>query len=194
MINYLSKTLVGATLLFAVSCASDTESLEETDLASTGTSLLSEPDGDSRVRPVKGSTYYIKNVSTGNFLDVSGVSKKSGANVHLWDFTGSDNQKWKITGFGDNARLTAKHSNMSLDVKDWSKNDGGNIHQWTQTQGVNQKWTIVSTNDGTNRFYIKSIHSNLHLANGSFSDENGVNVEQNNPNLNYYQWAFYKTN
>ncbi len=41
-------------------------------------------------------TYFIKNIHSNLFLDVEGYSMDAGAKIHQWEYTGVDNQKFKI--------------------------------------------------------------------------------------------------
>lgn len=89
------------------------------------------------VEPVKQA--YYKSRVRGNFcVDVSGVSKKQGAQVYMWDCWNGPNQRWKMDS---KRRLVSENSGMCLDVYESRTHDGAGIIQWPCHDGGNQKWT-----------------------------------------------------
>ena len=74
----------------------------------------------------------------GNFcLDVAGVSRSAGGNLHFWDCWGGPNQQWRMD---DRNRLVSLNSGMCLDVYGGNPNNGAEVVQWPCHDGANQKW------------------------------------------------------
>lgn len=97
-----------------------------------------------------GSQYYIKNVSTGTFLDVSNGKDANGTKVVGYAYHGSSNQKWKlvrITGTTYKMVSVCSGSGRVLDVT------GSNLDIWSDAGYSSQKFTLSRNSDGT--YYIK---------------------------------------
>lgn len=76
-------------------------------------------------------------------LDVASGSSENSANIQLWGYGNSYNQKFAIQKNDDGtfSILTKASSNSKcLDVAANSKNDGANVLQYTFKNGNNQKW------------------------------------------------------
>ena len=188
------RSVLSLGLLAMVSCSADTESLD--GISSESESLkVSEPPSTSRVQPVKGKTYYIKNVLSQKYMDVSRNSKSNGANVHQWAFTGANNQKWKIEDFEGNARLISVHSGKSLDIEGKSISNKANVQQWASSGNENQKFRITATSSG--RFFIENVGAGKRLRVEGTETGNGANIIQyfhSGSDQSAREWAFYETN
>ena len=88
--------------------------------------------------------YIVSEANPNLALDVAGASKNNGANVVIWDFVGSNNQKWIIRG----QEITSVNSGKAMDIQGGEKK-GAKIIQWDPNHGPNQKWYFH--NDGTIR-------------------------------------------
>jgi|GEM_PF-2044013 len=110
-------------------------------------------------------------------LDVSGVSKQTGANVIQWDCHGGDNQSWRLIPKGHGYyMIVAKHSNKCLDVAGIGTQDNANIYQWDCHGGDNQLWKIVPKDSGYRLIVPK--HSNKCADVDGWGTHNGANVKQ----------------
>jgi hypothetical protein len=88
--------------------------------------------------------YSVVGLSSGKYLDVSGISTADGANIHIWQSTGADNQRFNFTPTSEGYyRITPVHSGKSVDVNAGSTADGANVQQWTYTGADNQQWMLV---------------------------------------------------
>ena len=98
-------------------------------------------NGYHRISPV---------ISTGQALDVSGVSSSDGANIQTWQWNGGNNQQWSFISNGNGRyQIRARHSNKCVDVEYLSTSDGANIQQWTCVSGQsNQLFEVRSANSG----------------------------------------------
>lgn len=91
------------------------------------------------------STYYIRNVSNGKYMDVEGYNYSSGANVFSCVFNAGNNQQFKLVSAGapNQYRLVAQHSgkavtrtvypDMNLLVSDYDENNPRQV--FTITEG-----------------------------------------------------------
>ncbi|MDN5217249.1 RICIN domain-containing protein [Fulvivirgaceae bacterium BMA12] len=137
-------------------------------------------------------TYTIVNANSGLLMDVSGGSSLNGANVIQWTANGGDNQKWNITGIGnDEYKLINVSSQKSLDINNASAANGANVIQWNYSGSSNQKFKLVPAGDG--KFNIKPVHSNKCIAisgGGTAAGDNVIQWECNGVTANEQKWMF----
>ena len=91
-------------------------------------------------------TYYIKNVSSGLYLDVANGSSADGANIQQWGLGRNDSQKFKIVsdGNGEYHILTgASNYNSCIDIVNGNSANGTNIDQWKYWGGDGQLWRLT---------------------------------------------------
>lgn len=124
-----------------------------------------------------GKLYTIRCKNGGLVLDIAGVSKNNGANLHQWKYVENPNQKWYLEKQSNGYYVIRSYnSNLVLGVENSSKKNGGNIAQYTYTGDKNQQWKIECV-DG----YYKVINRNsgkaLEVEKSGI--ENGDNVSQN---------------
>ena len=110
-------------------------------------------------------------------LDVSGVSKDAGANVHGWMSSGGENQLWYIKSIGGGLyTVRALHSGRYINVAGSGTANGTNLHQWNNgTPSGDEKWRITNNGDGTYTFIAAVNGLALDLADGKAA--NGQNVQ-----------------
>lgn len=140
---------------------------------------------------VAGGVYKIEAKCSGKAMDVSDVSKDTGANIHQWDYVGGENQKWKLQSAGDGTYyIVSVWSGLSLDGAGWGTSDGTNIIQWTLGNNqANQKWKIEPYGDGT--YKLTNVHANKVLDVSASSTENGGNIQLWTSNSsNAQRWTF----
>jgi len=132
-------------------------------------------DSHAQFRP--GKPYSLVAKHSGKCLDVSGVSKDTGANVYQWDCHGGPNQQWTLTDKGDGYyTMTARHSGKCLDVSGVSKDNGANIYQWDCHGGPNQQWQLIPQGQGY--YMVTARHSGKCLDVSGSGRSNGDNVHQ----------------
>lgn len=128
-------------------------------------------------------------------LDVSGVSKDAGANVHAWMSSGGENQLWYIQSIGGGQySVRALHSARFMNVAGSGKTNGTNIHQWSdKTPNGDEKWRIQDNGDGTYTFHAAVNGLALDLAEGKVA--NGQNVQCWTSNgTGAQRWVLYRSN
>ena len=130
------------------------------------------------VKTIEDGTYVIKSALNENMvLDVAYKSVSNGANVQLFNYTGSNNQKWnvKYLNNGYYSIKTAMSDSMSLDVFCASTLPGANVQLFTYKGGDNQQWIIKDAGDGY--YYIVDKNSKMHLDVYKGSSSNGTNIQ-----------------
>lgn len=143
--------------------------------------VASKQSGSATAKAVKKSViadgvYIISSAKNpSRVLDVSGASKKAGANVILWDDNGQKNQQWRFifdekTG---NYTIVSVHSNLALAFK--SSSSGANVYQAKLTAATKAKWSIASTSSGF-RIYPAGNAGNALDIEGAAADA-GDNIE-----------------
>ncbi|MBQ1445045.1 MAG: RICIN domain-containing protein [Renibacterium sp.] len=113
---------------------SQTISLQETNVANSGSSLTG--------------------VASGRCLDVAGQSANNGATANIGDCIGAASQLWNPSSAGE---LKDFNGGKCLDLFDNKTAPGSPVGIWSCNGGANQKWTLKS--DGT----IVSVSSGLCL-------------------------------
>lgn len=117
-----------------------------------------------------GKVYYIKSKNSGLYLDAIGPEHGYGNGnvVGQWEYTGRDNQKWKVIkgnkGYYKLMNLTGisgedEIGGKVIDIDGGQNDDGTIVHMWENSnQNHNQDLIFESKNDGT--FIIKTAASN----------------------------------
>ncbi len=123
------------------------------------------------------TTFHVSNVKSSDELDVTGASKKAGANVIQWPDNGGTNQQWTLVSAGNGVfTLVNKNSGLLLDVSGASKTAGAQVIQWNSNGGTNQQWRLVAVSGGL--YNIVSVNSGLYLDVAGASTSSGANIIQ----------------
>lgn len=126
-------------------------------------------------------TYYIKNCSSGLYLDIVDGASTDGTNIQQWYYNGSDAQKFKVVsdGLGYYYVLTGASGYKScIDVENGSSADGTNIAQWEYWGGDMQKFQIKEVNSGQYAFLTKASGFKGCMDLYNISSEAGANINQ----------------
>lgn len=98
-----------------------------------------------------GELYYLREKSSGNYMDVRDGRTSSWTTVQLFAFNGTVSQRWRITkaeeGYWNLEPQNAP--DMRLDLKDASTADGAAIQIFTDNGTDAQKWRMQKNSDGT---------------------------------------------
>lgn len=111
---------------------------------------------------ITGKTYYIKNMLTGQYLDVKDGIAADGTIVRQYKFNGTDAQKWRLHYWGNGVYglLSALGNDgtykYALDVQNGSSNNFANVQLWSWNTSNAQQFSLVETNYGTYGFKTKS--------------------------------------
>lgn len=125
-----------------------------------------------------GSTYRITPAcATGSSIDVSGLGTENGTNIHLWESTDGNNQKFKAI-LVSNGYYTFYDTNSGkvIDVSGGIVADGTNIqlHQYNGTSA--QLWRIIDAGGGY--YYLQSkLNSSYYMDVNGANSGNGTNIQ-----------------
>ena len=130
----------------------------------------------SGTKTVEDGIYTIKTTLNDKYVvDVSGASKKDGANIQLWTSTSGNNQKFQFKYMNDGSySITPTHSNKSMDVEGNQKKAGTNVLQWSSNNQNNQRWIVKDAGNGNYNIISKS--SGLYLDVEYAKAEKGSNI------------------
>ena len=79
---------------------------------------------------------------SGKLLDVSGASRRSGANVHQYTANGTIAQLWKIQENKDGTVTFVSKLGTVLDVSGGLMQNGRNIQAYSPNGTIAQKWVL----------------------------------------------------
>ncbi|MCI8470759.1 MAG: RICIN domain-containing protein [Clostridia bacterium] len=108
-------------------------------------------------------------------LTVDGGRTNDGANVHLWEYQGANQQKFEIKYDAEGyCEIIPTHSGKRIDVVGWGNE--ANVDQWSENGGNNnQKWVIKKSKRGN--YNIVSKRENLYLDAYQSKIQNGTNIQ-----------------
>lgn len=150
--------------------------------------------GDGTADPfyanLTGSEFYrIVNRNSGKAVDVNGGSTNNGGNIIQWDYSGGNNQQWKLNALGDgNFAILNRNSNKAMDVNGASVNAGTGIIQWDYSGGNNQQWQITSIGFGYYKIINRNSGQSLDV-NGGSTWNGGDIIQWHWNNGNNQQWT-----
>ncbi|WP_330292737.1 RICIN domain-containing protein [Streptomyces sp. NBC_00576] len=135
---------------------------------------LEDATGTPTVNP---STFYtIKNVNSGQMMDVYEGSTADGGSVVQWPSNGGANQQWTIVPVtGQLYKIVNRNSGKALDMDFSSHWKGTAVRQWTYGGGNNQLWYFEPTSGG---YLIRNFESRQVLEVSSGSTANGAAIAQ----------------
>lgn len=120
-------------------------------------------------------------------LDVSGKSSADGANIQIYSYKGTDNQKFKFTKNSDGSyKILTKISGdkSGVEIANAETTSGSNVQQWTINGANCQDWILESvTNPGcamdtSVKYEFKNVNSGMVMDITSGSMQEGTNVQQ----------------
>lgn len=140
--------------------------------------------------------YYLKNVNSQKYLQVTGNSGVAGQNVEIGTLTGAAGQKWYLTNTSDGyITLTSALGNFMLDVENKADTNGTNIQIYHGYSGDSQKFVVQSTaENGVYTIGTKASDAAKVVDVYNFGKEDGTNVIQwTYGGKANQQWIFEKT-
>jgi hypothetical protein len=123
-----------------------------------------------------GSVYFLKAVSSGKCMDVSGASKSLGANIIQWDCNKQANQQFRFTSKTGGYEVVAMHSGLCLDVYGASNADGAKVNQWVCNGHTSQRWKLISK--GSGQYQVQAQNSGKCLQVAGNSTTRGASIQQ----------------
>lgn len=128
--------------------------------------------------------YYIKNINSQKYLQVSANTGANGQNVEIRTGSGSNGQKWYLTNLENGyITLTSKLGSYALDVAAASNTDGANIQIYSIYGGSAQQFKL-SAGSTSGQYGILTAVSN---------DTKGLDVYnfETSDGTNVNQWTYY---
>ncbi|MFJ8624974.1 RICIN domain-containing protein [Kitasatospora sp. NPDC093550] len=134
------------------------------------------------------ASYTIRNVNSGQVMDVSGWSSADGASVVQWPGTGGANQQWTIVPVsGQLFTIVNRNSGKVLDMNFSSHWRGTALQQYAYGGGNNQLWYFEPTGGG---YLIRNFESRQVLEVAGGSTTNGATIDQSMPlNQSHQAWT-----
>ena len=139
--------------------------------------------------------YYIKNINSQKYLDVSGKKDSNGSNVIQYKGNGGNNQKWYIRNIGNNVITiqSGLSSGRMLDVENGANTDGANVQLWEYNGATAQQFKVVQK-DGAYCLLTKNSNETKAVDVYGWSQENNGNIDQWSYNgLSCQQFKFEAT-
>lgn len=110
--------------------------------------------------PIPDGTYYIKNVATGQVIDIPQFKTAQGTQLDEWPRNGGTNQQWNVDNLGCGLmEITSALDGQSIDVKNASTAAGGLIQEYGYWGGGNQQFVVQNDNSGDGACTISAINS-----------------------------------
>jgi len=125
--------------------------------------------------------YFIKNVHSGKYLDVTYGSADNGVNIQQWERNGAAAQKFKLVSAGNGYYYLytgASGYTKVVDVEGKKSANGTNILQYAFNGATNQQFKLQQQADGTYAILTRVSGDKSGLDVYEWSSENGGNVNQ----------------
>ena len=114
-------------------------------------------------------------------LDIAGGSTESEANVQLWKYDESIQQKFIVTYEDDGYyKIKSAKSGKVLDVAGGGSTNGTNVWQYEDNGTDSQKWIIRRTSDGHYIIISKLGNVCLNMKDGKIANGTNIELYQNN--------------
>ncbi|MDE5765379.1 MAG: RICIN domain-containing protein [Ruminococcus sp.] len=143
-----------------------------------------------------GSTYRIKNVNSGLYMQVEGAKAENGTNVQQWGTSdGITHDIWKLIDAGDGyyylASAVGDGGTYMLDIAGKKSENGTNVDIYKFNGGDNQKFMITQNADGSYKIRTKVTNGKSAVEIANASNQSGANVQQWEINgVNCQDWIF----
>lgn len=138
------------------------------------------PTADAASNYISDGWYYIKNINSQKYLDVSGGKDVNGANVIQYQGNGKSNQKWYVKNLGNNV-ITIQcgmGSNKMLDVENGANSDGANIRIWEANGATAQKFKVKKSSSGVYCLLTENSSEKKAVDVYGWSTDNNGNINQ----------------
>lgn len=114
-----------------------------------------------------GRLYYLREKSSGNYMDVEGAYTTAGTKVQMYPFNGSSAQRFRITEQEDGyLRLEPQNApGTSLDLYGASGTDGTAIDIYTDNGTDAQRWMLKKNEDGSWKIHSKITGEQMAVSN-----------------------------
>lgn len=145
---------------------------------------------------VPNGVYVIHSALDYNYvIDLNGSRIQDGNNIQLWEYNGTDAQKWVVENVGSLTIIrSAINRNYVMDLSSANTNDGNNIQLWKYNGTNAQCWRIVTNKDGYSAIVVDlSPDGNLHVVDLDHSIvRRGQNIQIWGSNRTSAQWWWFE--
>lgn len=127
-----------------------------------------------------GDWYYLESAVKSNMVvDVSGGSRRDGANIQIYQKNGSDAQLFRIARNGNGYyTFINKGSNKAIDVYGAYTHCGANVSLWSQNSSSAQQWKIYTASGYPDTGYVRIMNRcGKYLDVNGARSANGTNVQ-----------------
>lgn len=130
-------------------------------------------------------TYFLKNLKSNLFLDVEGYSMDAGAKIHQWEYTGADNQKFKIEK-GNQHFVKISSVKSGKYVTAYTNTDGKFALKQDNQINSNSQLFEIKYEKESQTVTLKPNGSNVYLGSDTLNKNLGIQfIEGNTPNASY---------
>jgi hypothetical protein len=127
---------------------------------------LATIQGRCPASPIPNGTYYIKNVATGQVIDIPHSSTVQGTLLDQWPRNGGKNQQWTVDNLGcGNDEITSVLDGQSIDIKNGSTSSGGSVQEYGYAGRGNQQFVVHDDGSGDGACTISAINSMTGITN-----------------------------
>jgi endoglucanase len=140
--------------------------------------------------PLASGTYYIRNVNSGDVIDIPQSRTAQGTDLDQWPENGGANQKWTVTSLGCGLySIKSVLDGESVDIVGQSTSNGAHVQEWHYLGTGNQQFIIAK--DAAGSYTIASINSLDPVEVPGSAKTAGTLLDQSAPNGGAgQQWTF----
>jgi endoglucanase len=137
-------------------------------------------------------TYYIRNVNSGDVIDIPQSSTTQGTDLDQWPLNGGANQRWQVASLGCGLySIKSVLDGESMDILGQSTSDGASVDEYGYWGGGNQQF--IAARDAAGSYTISSINSMDPVEVPGGSTAAGTLLDQGQPDGGTNQeWTFIR--
>ena len=145
--------------------------------------FIKKPDAPVPAVFANGSTYRIKNVNSGLYMQVEGAKAENGANIQQWGTSDETiHDIWKLIDAGNGyyclISAVGDGGTYALDVEAKKTDNGTNIDIYKFNSGTNQQFMLTQNADGSYKIRTRISGGNSAVEVAGGSKTSGANVQQ----------------
>ncbi|MCL2512383.1 MAG: DNRLRE domain-containing protein, partial [Oscillospiraceae bacterium] len=143
---------------------------------------------------IANGTYFIKNQSTGRYLDVYSGSSASGTKVWQYPFNGSKAQQWTVTNAGNGvySLKPGTNSSLRLDVSGGADLQNQAVQVYTDNCTPAQFWRVIKSSNGIYRLMPENSGTRVLAVRGGTASNKDDAVIVTYTGASVQNWVFEK--
>lgn len=102
--------------------------------------------------------YTIRQRGSDMYVDLADASKECGANIRMWEYTGSVSQQWSVEQTSHGYRIRSRANGFYMDVTDGRIADGTNLRSWEATNTEEQNFALIPYGESFGRTVDEGIY------------------------------------